>query len=125
MLENEITKVNLRKMVINFYTKILKDETVGPFFIERLGDDLMNPTWGEHIDLLTNFWAAFFTGDMDYRGSPFAPHASMAGLKADTFQQWLKLFFETADKIYEPQLADQLKERGTLIAGNFMRNLRL
>lgn len=125
MLENEITKTNLRTMVISFYTQVLKDELVGPFFIDRLGSDLAGTIWGEHLDILTNFWASIYLSDMAYRGSPFAPHIQMQGLKAETFQRWLELFSNTVESVYEPHIAQQLKQRSQLIAGNFMRNLGL
>jgi len=112
-------------MVINFYTKVLKDELVGPFFINELGENLADEVWGEHLDILTNFWASIYLNDHAYRGSPFAPHMKLQGLKRETFERWLQLFFETLDSIYEPHIAEQLKNRSTLIAGNFMRNLGL
>ena len=123
--ESQITKENLRKMVVLFYTKILKDEVVGPFFIERLGDDLASEKWGVHLDLLTNFWAGITLGEFDYRGSPFAPHATMQGLERETFARWLELFFDTVESIYDEKIANKFKERGVTIAGNFMRNLGL
>ena len=125
VLENEITKINLRKMVITFYSKILNDDVVGPIFIDKLGDDLGGEIWAPHLDLLTNFWASITLGDLAYRGSPFAPHVHLQNLKRETFEQWLVLFFETLDAIYEPHIANQFKERSTVIAGNFMRNLGL
>lgn len=125
MLQNEFKKANLRKLVIIFYTKVLQDDIVGPFFINKLGDDLAGGVWAPHLDTLTEFWASFTIGNSTYAGSPFAPHVSMAGLERKTFERWLELFFETLDSLYEPQLAIQLKERSHLIAGNFMRNLRL
>ena len=125
LLEKEITKTNLRKMVITFYTKVIDDDLVGPFFIDELGINLAGDLWGEHIDILTNFWAGIYLDDDSYRGSPFAPHLKLKGLKAETFQRWLELFFENVDSIYEPQIAEQFKNRATLIAGNFMRNLEL
>ncbi|EDZ61987.1 putative globin [Sulfurimonas gotlandica GD1] len=125
MLTSEITKENLNKMVIRFYTKILNDNVVGPFFIEKLGDDLNNDTWKPHIILLTNFWASIALGDQNYRGNPLAPHLELEGLRRESFDQWLKLFFETLDSIYEPRTADMFKQRSTIIAGNFMRNLRI
>lgn len=125
MLENTITKINLRKMVISFYTVILEDELVAPFFIEKLGPHLTSNIWGEHIDLLTDFWASLYLDDSNYQGNPFAPHMGLEGLETQTFHRWLKLFFETLDTIYEPHIADMLKNRGNLIAGNFMRNLGL
>jgi len=112
-------------MVITFYTKVLEDELVGPFFIERLGDDLMNSTWAPHLDLLTDFWASFTIGDTNYRGNPFGPHVDMKGLTRETFQQWLRLFFTTLDEVYEPHVGEQLKQRSEIIASNFMRNLGL
>ena len=125
MLNNEVTKENLNKMVIIFYSKILKDDIVGPFFIEKLGNDLNNELWKPHIVLLTNFWASIALGDTTYRGNPFAPHLQIAGLEHASFKQWLKIFFETLDRVYEPNIADIFKQKSTIIAGNFMRNLRI
>ena len=125
MQNNEVTKENLNKMVILFYTKILKDELVGPFFIEKLGDDLQNEQWTPHIELLTNFWASIALGDPAYKGNPFAPHLDIQNISRVAFQRWLELFAETLDVIYIPQIADQFKQRSTVIAGNFMRNLGL
>ena len=125
MLNNEVTKENLNKMVILFYTKILQDEIVAPFFIEKLGDDLKNEKWIPHIELLTNFWASIALGDSAYKGNPFAPHLDIQNISREAFSRWLELFSATLDAIYVPQIANQFKERSTVIAGNFMRNLRL
>lgn len=125
MLANEITRENIETMVLSFYRKILKDDTVGPFFAAKLGDDMSNEYWEPHLELLINFWSSMVLGDGSYRGNPFAPHMSLGELNREVFEQWLKLFFETLDEIYEPQAADVFKERSTIIAGNFMRNLRI
>jgi len=123
MLANEITRETIEKMVLNFYRKVLKDETVGPFFVAKLGDDMSNEYWKPHLELLINFWSSIALGDGTYSGNPFAPHMYLGELNREVFEQWLKLFFETLDEIYEPQVADMFKERSTIIAGNFMRNL--
>jgi len=125
MQSNQITKENIRTMVNTFYVKILKDDIVGPFFIAKLGDDMSNEHWVPHLDLLVNFWASIALGETDYRGNPFQPHTQLGELKRETFEQWLKLFSETLDEVYVPSLAAQFKERSTIIAGNFMRNLRI
>ena len=59
MLQNEFTKQNLRTMVIKFYTKVLADELVGPFFINKLGDDLSGAVWAPHLDTLFTNRAKF------------------------------------------------------------------
>ncbi|WP_415405938.1 group III truncated hemoglobin [Sulfurovum sp. CS9] len=125
MLSNEITKENIETMVMNFYRRVLKDDIVGPFFIAKLGDDMTNEYWEPHLELLVNFWASIALGDTSYRGNPFAPHMYLGELSREVFEQWLKLFFATLDELYEPRVADQFKERSTIIAGNFMRNLGL
>ncbi len=125
MQNSEVTKENLNKMVLIFYAKVLQDEIVGPFFIEKLGDNLNNEKWVPHIELLTNFWASIALGDPTYRGNPFAPHLNIANLSREAFSQWLELFSQTLDIVYVPQIADQFKQRSTVIAGNFMRNLNL
>ena len=65
MQANKITKENIGTMVNTFYIKILKDDTVGPFFIAKLGDDMSNEHWVAHLELLVNFWASIALGDSD------------------------------------------------------------
>ena len=125
MLANEITRENIETMVLSFYRRVLKDDTEGPFFIAKLGDDMQNEYWQPHLKLLIYFWASIALGDPSYRGNPFAPHMHLGELKRETFEQWLVLFYATLDEVYEPAVANQFKERSSIIAGNFMRNLGL
>ena len=126
MLDTKVTKENLNILVIKFYTKVLKDDFIGPIFIDVLGKDLKSDTWKAHIQLLTDFWASIALGDFSYSGSPFAPHVKLQDkLSIKAFEQWLKLFFETLNSIYEPQIAEQFLARSKNIAGNFIRNLNI
>ena len=125
MLANEITRENIEIMVMNFYRRVLQDDLVGPFFTAKLGDDMTNEHWEPHLKLLIDFWASIALNDASYRGNPFAPHMYLGELSSEVFEQWLKLFYATLDEVYEPQAADQFKERSSIIAGNFMRNLGL
>ncbi|MDQ7042513.1 MAG: group III truncated hemoglobin [Sulfurimonas sp.] len=126
MLSSEITKKNLNKLVVNFYTKVLQDDLIGPIFIGILGKDLKDEKWKAHIKLLTNFWASIALGESEYNGSPFAPHIEFRDkLSIKAFERWLELFFETLNTIYEPQIAQQFLAKSKNIAGNFIRNLNL
>jgi len=120
-----VNRENIRTMVMRFYVKILKDDIVGPFFVAKLGEDMKNEHWIPHLDLLVDFWASIMTGDSAYRGNPFMPHTQLGELKRETFERWLEIFSETLDEVYEPQVAMAYKERSVVIAGNFMRNLRI
>lgn len=123
--EQEITKENIRTMVDLFYAKVLKDKTLSPFFVEKLGSDLKSEEWQTHLVTLTDFWASLTLGDTSYRGQPVKPHMHMEGLQASTFTAWLTLFFETVDSLYSEELAAVFKSRSQMIATNFMRMLGL
>ncbi|MBT5935733.1 group III truncated hemoglobin [Sulfurimonas sp.] len=126
MLTNEVTKENLNKLVVSFYTRVLKDDLIGPIFKDVLGEDMKGDKWQAHIELLTNFWASIALGDFTYNGNPFAPHVQFQDkLSIKAFEQWMKLFFVTLNTIYEPQIAQQFLARSKNIAGNFIRNLQL
>ena len=79
----------------------------------------------KHITLLTDFWYTISFGRGNYNGSPFAPHMQISGLDRESFETWIKLFFETLDKLYTENIAAKFKERASIIASNFMRNLRI
>ena len=125
MQNNEITKENINQLVVTFYTKVLKNEKISPFFIEKLGPDMKSEIWQKHITLLTDFWYTISFGRGNYNGSPFAPHMQISGLDRESFEKWLKLFFESLDKLYTEDIALKFKERASIIASNFMRNLSI
>ena len=125
MKYKEINQKNINEFVVLFYTNIIKDEKVGPFFIEILGEDINNTKWQTHIELLTDFWASMLLNDDNYSGSPFAPHVSMKALKRETFQRWIEILDETLNTLYEEETSKTFKQIGQIMSRNFMRNLGL
>jgi len=119
---NTITKESIRAMVDAFYPTILADPVTAPPFIAKVGSDINSKEWQEHLELLTNFWAFSALGDMQYRGSPLAPHFNL-DLTKEQFDRWLELFYIAIDKVYEKEAGDFFKQRSSNIAQNFMRNL--
>jgi hemoglobin len=120
-----VNREHIETMVFKFYTKVLNDEMVGPFFIAKLGDDIRSTYWKPHIELLVNFWSTMILQDESYHGNPMRPHFYIGELSHQVFKQWLKLFFETVDEVFIPRLGAEFKERAEMIAGNFMRNLSI
>jgi len=104
---------------------VLKDALVGPFFVEKLGDDINSDIWEEHLVLISQFWAFVALGDERYTGRPMAPHFEIEGISRKAFEQWLKLFAEAIDKVYIPRTGEYFKLKSADIASNFMRNLGL
>lgn len=125
MQAENITHENVRTLVMSFYSKLIKDDIVGPFFIAKLGNDMSKEHWKTHLETIVVFWSSLALGNPKYTGSLFVPHTQLGDLKRETFEQWLKLFAETLDEVYVQAIADKFKERSIIIAGNFMRNLRI
>lgn len=124
-LQKSINEENIEILVRTFYTQVLKDELLAPFFIEKLGDDLQNRDWQEHLTLLTEFWKFVALGYDDYDGNPLQPHFHIEGLSREAFSGWLNLFHHTVDSLYTPSTGEYFKQKSTDIAENFMRKLNL
>jgi hemoglobin len=96
-------------LVSTFYSKVRKDETLGPFF-EIIED------WDEHLDRLTTFWDSSLFLQTKYYGDPLQAH-----VKADKANQnkiselhfgiWLNLWFETIAELFEGETAENAKRR--------------
>ena len=122
---NTITKENINEMVITFYTKILKEDgQVAQVFKDKLGDDINNEQWQEHIIILTKFWCMIGLQDTEYQGNPMRAHFDLP-LSREKFGEWMIMFFQVIDTLYEPELGIIFKSRAENIASNFMRNLQL
>lgn len=124
-LYNSITQENIEELVRTFYPKVLKNPTIAPFFIERLGEEIQSELWEEHLVLLSHFWQGVALGYEEYHGNPLEPHTQMPNLSPKAFQAWLSLFHETVDTLYSPQVGIYFKDKSNEIAQNFMRRLQL
>ena len=120
MLLDTVDRPAVEKMVRKFYGEILKDDIVGPYFIKALGDDLNNAKWYEHLSTLYNFWLAMMNGERNYNGDPFPPHAFIGQLYPETFERWLKLFKETVNEMFTPEIASKFYRTGEILANRFM-----
>ena len=54
-LANTINDESYRKLVRTFYPMVLEDTLVGPFFVEKLGDDIKSDILEEHLILISQF----------------------------------------------------------------------
>ena len=120
---NTINDENIERLVRTFYPKVLKDALVGPFFVEKLGDDITSDVWEEHLVLLSQFWAFVALGDESYTGHPLAPHFEIEGISRRAFAKWLTIFYEAVDKTYTENIGEFFKTKSADIADNFMRKL--
>jgi hemoglobin len=125
VLESSINEENIAILVRKFYPEVLKDTLLAPFFIEKLGEDIENKAWKEHLVLLTEFWKFVVLGYENYEGNPLQPHFDIRGLSREAFGRWLEVFFTTLDSMYNEQASEYFKEKSQGIADSFMRKLEL
>jgi len=124
-LENTINEQTIERLVRVFYPMVLEDTLLAPFFIKKLGSDIMGEKWEEHLVVLSQFWAFVALDDEVYKGHPLAPHFDIEGLTRKAFMRWLSLFHEAIDKVYVESLGIFFKDKSADIAENFMRKLGL
>ena len=124
-LHKSINEENIEILVRTFYPLVLKDSTLAPFFIEKLGDDIQSETWEEHLLLLTEFWKFVALGYDEYTGNPLQPHFDITSLSREAFTSWLTLFHQTVDTCYTTETGEYFKQKSNDIAQNFMRRLNL
>lgn len=86
--EDEVTK-----LVHTFYSRVRRDDILGPVFESHVGD------WPHHLAKLVDFWSAILRGTARYRGTPMPKHAALPGIEPAMFQRWLALFRETTTEI--------------------------
>lgn len=105
---------DIRRLVEQFYEKIKQDALLAPFFIEKI-----KVNWKKHISTMTAFWenAIFYNGA--YSGNPIQTHRHINQrypLTEVHFNQWLLLFTNTVDELFEGDRAEQIKQKALSIA---------
>ena len=125
MLIETIDRASIEKMVRQFYSNVVKDEVVGAFFINALGDDMKNDKWYEHLITLDNFWLGLLLEEGRYMGDPLLPHVFLAGLTPEIFEQWLKIFRATLDEIYTPSNVRNIYGKAKALSTRFINDLEL
>ncbi|WP_430424275.1 group III truncated hemoglobin [Maribacter litoralis] len=102
---------DVRVLVHTFYDKIRQHNMLGPIFNGHITEE----QWPAHLSKLTDFWESNLFGVRTFRGSPSKAHVNVDknlqhSISQNHFAQWLQLWFETIDELFEGELADRAKE---------------
>lgn len=110
-------------LVSTFYSKVKKDNFIGPIFLEIIPKD----EWAPHIEKLTDFWETNLFFVRKFNGNPMKAHKDVDAhfkhsITQEHFGKWLELWFTTVNELFEGIKADNAKERARNIASAlFMR----
>lgn len=109
-MKPDITTVTDIKLVVDtFYEGVKQDALLGPIFT-----DLMQVNWENHLPKMYAFWEHLLFQTGNYQGRPFPPHLkvnSMVPLGDAHFSNWINLFEQTVDDLFEGPNATTLKQK--------------
>jgi hemoglobin len=118
-----VDRDNIRRMVYEFYSLVLKDEILGPFFTRALGDDMEGGKWHEHLYRLDEFWMLLMGHASSYQGDPTPAHAFIGHLTPESFERWLELFHGVVYRLFVQEIADKLYKKAEIVAAQLRANL--
>jgi hemoglobin len=104
---------DIKLLVDTFYSKVQKDEFIGPIFNEKIGN-----RWPEHLEKMYRFWQTILLEVHSYSGSPFPPHKQLPVAK-EHFDRWMEIFTATTDSLFVGPLAEEAKLRAKNMAEMF------
>ena len=117
---NKLMKDDIRdrddvaQLINRFYEKVRANETIGYIF-----NDVAKVNWEHHLPVMYDFWenVLFHTGT--YVRNAVAVHKNLnqlTPLKREHFEEWLTLWKQTVDEIFEGPNAELVKQRAQSIA---------
>lgn len=112
--QHDITTFDDIKLLVDtFYSKVQKDEFIGPLFNEKIGN-----RWPEHLEKMYRFWQTILLDEHSYSGSPFPPHKQLPVAK-EHFDRWIEIFTATINSLFVGSLAYEANLRAKNMAQMF------
>jgi hemoglobin len=104
---------DIKTLIDAFYEKVKADEVIGFIF-----NDIAQVDWPHHLPKMYAFWEFLLLGKDTYKGNPMEAHQKLhqvVRLTEAHFTQWLRLFHQTVDEHFEGLVAQDAKNRSSLI----------
>ncbi len=114
-IQNE---ADIKTLIDEFYAKALKDELLGPIFIEVAHIDLPH-----HLPILYSFWEMIILGKQGYTGQPYPKHIPL-GINSTHFERWLMLFEQTIHENFHGLNAELTLQKAKNIGRLFSHKLQ-
>lgn len=102
-------------LVNTFYNLVKENSKLGYIF-----NDVAKIDWDSHLPKMYSFWASLLLAEHSFSGNPMEKHIALSKITSMTeveFSEWLLLFTNTVDILFEGEKATEAKVR----AGNIAR----
>lgn len=124
IMKKDIENIDdIKKLVNNFYIKVVPDEVIGYIF-----EDIIKTDWSNHLPRMYNFWESILIGEYRFDGNPILRHIEInkqTELLPEHFKRWELLFFETVDEYFVGKIADMAKFRANSISNIIQSKIKL
>ncbi|WP_430810830.1 MULTISPECIES: group III truncated hemoglobin [unclassified Carboxylicivirga] len=119
------TRNDIEKLVRAFYSKVQKDDTLGPFFNYAIKTP---EAWEQHYQLLSDFWALNLLDQKGFDGNPARAHSGIdkafkQAITTAHFDRWVQLWHETIDELYTGPIADKARMRAQNMARGMYKKI--
>jgi hemoglobin len=115
------SRADIILLVDAFYSKVKSNPVIGYIFTDVAALD-----FDIHLPKMYDFWCSMLLGEQSYYGNPMTPHMVLSQkviLSSDHFDEWLLLFNETVDTLFQGDKATEAKYRAKNIAGLMLHKI--
>jgi hemoglobin len=108
------SRVDIEKMILQFYEAVKADKTIGFIFT-----DVVQMNWEKHIPVIVDFWETILLDNPVYTKNAMEVHYDLNKkfpLQKEHFTSWVHLFTTTVDDLFVGKIAALAKTRAKSIA---------
>lgn len=112
------TTEDIRTLIDHFYEKVRADDVIGFIF-----NEVARVNWEHHLPRMYAFWEFLLLQGEGYQGNPIEPHKKLhqqVPLEKKFFDRWVELFKSTVDEHFQGLIAEEAKNKASLIARTWM-----
>jgi len=108
------SQTDIKVLVDTFYNKVQQNMVLAPIF-----NDVAKINWDEHLPKMYSFWGSLLLQEHSYNGNPMKIHVELSKItpmSTAEFSEWISLFYQTVDELFEGATAEEAKTRAANIA---------
>ncbi|MBX2960257.1 MAG: group III truncated hemoglobin [Flavobacteriales bacterium] len=108
------SQTDIKLLVDTFYNKVQQNKVLAPIF-----NDVAKINWDEHLPKMYSFWGSLLLQEHSYQGNPMQIHVELSKITTMSsveFSEWINLFYQTVDELFEGEIASEAKIRAANIA---------
>jgi len=115
-------RADIELLVNTFYQEVKNNAALGFIF-----EEIAQVDWDLHLPRMYSFWGSILLGEHSFSGNPMQKHVELSKRTPITeqhFNEWLLLFNQTVDSLFDGSKAEEAKIRAQNIARLMLFNIQ-